>query len=264
MKVSFEGAFALEPRHRLMLGADVLEVPPLTLGRFLALMGSNFGSIAAAVAQSVPPEIDAAGPSLVAGLDALKAAVSAAKSGKVDPDALRETVVKEHPDLILDLGRMIHAISPAALAPLVLAVVPGLDAETWGQYGTPAAVFELLGFFGAVHDWPFIIETIKFGQKRTADEPRTTRATIAGALVSFCRVHPFVSPESLLAMRIEAFFYLQKGANEAFETDEARAQAEAGISELEQEDMMAMADVPRSPATASLLDAMEAADRKAN
>jgi hypothetical protein len=257
MRISFEAAFALEPRHSLVLGAKAYDVPPLTLGRFLALTSIDFNVLLTAFAAATMPDGALDGK----GLATLK--VFAARAREGNPSLVRDALLSARPDLVRSLARSLQSLENPVLALIAAAVVPDLEARDWLEHGTPVKVLELFEFFYRVHDWAFIGKTIKFGEAHADDERPATKSTVAGALVAFCRAHPFVSPESLLAMRVEGFFYMRSGAEEAADLAESVASAEAGVSQLDGEEMAAAANVPSGSAPSSLLAAMDEAEKKA-
>lgn len=257
-RVPFEKAFSLTPTHRLVVGEKTFDVPPLTLGRFLSLVGADFTAVRIGVLKDTLTEDGAAGPA-VPPLAVVEGLIAQAKADGTERE-LREMVEREFPDLLRELARVLRALSPEAVASLVLAVVPGLDPADWKAHGTPIAALELFRFFYGVHDWAFISDTIGFGKPKEKDEQPTTKATVSGALVAFCRAHPFVSPEGLLATRIEGFFYLRGGANEVYEKAEASAIAEQSMTESE---FIQATGAPVGKASRELLDAIARADEEA-
>ena len=220
-KVSVEKAFSPRPTHRLDLGERALDVPPLTLGRFLALSGCDFNALTVALAAGAIGAAPRAGSAET--MEVLKGVVARAKAG-ADPDAIREAFVEEHPDMIADLGTALAAIDYHAFTPLVCAAVPDLEPAEWDAHGNPIKALDLFAFFLKVHDWTFIGDTIGFGKPKEKDEKSTTGSTVSGALVAFCRAHPFYSPEQLLEMRVEGFFHLRVGAEEAHKAREEAQQ----------------------------------------
>jgi hypothetical protein len=259
-KVPFEKAFSLTPTHSLVVGERTFEVPPLTLGRFLSLMGTDFSALKADLVKGALTQVGDTGPKELPSLGMLKNLIADAKAAG-EEIALRETVERDFPGLVHDLARMLHALSPEAVAPLVLAVVPGLDPEAWKAHGTPIKALELFRFFYNVHDWTFITETVRLGKPREDEEEQTTRATVSAALVSFCRAHPFVSPEGLLATRIEGFFYLRGGANEAHE--KAVQYGERSAPTMSEAALIEATGAPVRKASKELLDSIARADEEA-
>jgi hypothetical protein len=260
-KVSFEKSFSLTPTHSLVVGERSFEVPPLTLERFLSLMGTDFSALKTELVKGALAQVGDTGSAELPSLGMLKNLIADAKAAG-EEIALRETVERDFPGLVHDLARMLHALPPAAVAPLVLAVVPGLDPEAWKAHGTPIKALDLFRFFCGAHDWTFISETIGYGKPKDKDEQPTTKATVSGALLSFCRAHPFYSPEQLLDMRVEGFFHLRAGATEAFEKAEAASDVSAG-STLSEEELIRASGAPVRKASSELLASIEAADRDA-
>lgn len=168
-------------------------VPPLSLGRFLDLMASDWMMLARRLLGS---EVTNPGD------------VSAAEI----------------------LGRQLAGIDHGAFTSAVCAVVPGMTPETWETRGDVVSFFRLVDYFAKAHDWNLIGKAIGWGEEKV-DEATPTRASVTAALLSFCRAFPTQSVEELLAMRVEGFFYLRDGANETLrgsESDEGDILAAGG------------------------------------
>lgn len=118
-------------------------VPPLTLGRFLDLMSSDWQALAHGLLAS---DLVGAGSAQLAEF----------------------------------LGRQLAGIDHRAFGQLVVAVVPGLTREEWDADGDVVSAFRLFNYIANVHDWKLIGRAIGWGDE---DEETPSRATVAHALV---------------------------------------------------------------------------------
>lgn len=151
-------------------------VPPLTLGRFLDLMASDWVVMARRLLGS-----------------------ECADSGDVTAAEV--------------LGRQLAGIDHGAFTGPVCAVVPGMTPDVWEKHGDTVSAFRLVDYFAKSHDWALIAKAIGWGEEKI-DEETPTRATVTAALLTFCRNFPTQTPRDLLETRIEGFFYLRDGATE--------------------------------------------------
>jgi hypothetical protein len=160
-------------------------VPPLTLGRFLDLMASDWVVMTRRLLGS-----DCSG-------------------GGADAAEL--------------LGRQLAGIDHGAFTGPVCAVVPGMTADVWEKHGDTVSAFRLVDYFTKAHDWGLIGKAIAWGEEKV-DEETPTRATVTAALLTFCRNFPTQTPRDLLETRVEGFFYLRDGATETLRGSEPEAE----------------------------------------
>ncbi len=182
-RVPFERAFDLTGVYKANVGPKAIEVPPLSFGRFLGLLGADFGSIGAGIAAGMPKDAKPEEP---------------------------PTDVKAFHAFI---ARQLLAFDHRAVADVVASVVPGLTADEWREHGSALIFMGLVKHFHDSHDWAFVADAINWGKPRTASEEPTTQSTLAGALLAMTRVTDYRADE-LLSMRVEGLFYLKAGAME--------------------------------------------------
>jgi hypothetical protein len=178
-KVAFDSAFDLWPEHELRLGEKVYLVPPLTLGRFLALTGPAVASSALEVQLAVIRMIERMN----------------ARTGEI-------------PDEIL-AGQLLGSLDPAALWPVAAAIIPRLDRDDWLTHGGILELESVGRFLYQIHDWEFVGNEL--GTMEQHESP--TRATVTGALAGFAKATGR-TVESLLEMRLEGFYYYARGMRE--------------------------------------------------
>lgn len=166
------------------------QVPPLTLGRFLDLMSSDWHAVAAPLLGSTLIKVEGKDPAEI-------------------------------------IGRQLAGIDHRAFTGPVCAVVPGMTAAVWEESGDCVQAMLLLDYFHKAHDWPLIAKAIGWG---TTVQSTATKATVAAALMSFCRAFPTQSVPDLLATRIEGFFYLRDGATETMKASRSPEEDDDGES----------------------------------
>jgi hypothetical protein len=181
--------FPLTLRSKTPL-AVTYQVPPLTLGRFLELMSSDWNAVTASLLESVLIKVESKDPAEI-------------------------------------IGRQLAGIDHRAFTGPVCAVVPGMTAAVWEESGDVISAMLLLNFLHKAHDWPLIAKAIGWGT--TVASP-ATKTTVVAALMSFCRAFPTQSVPDLLETRIEGFFYLRDGATETMKASRPPEEDEDGES----------------------------------
>ena len=177
--VSFEAAFAFRPTFTLTVAKREYTVLPLSLGRFLALTG---------------PAAAKAGPGLLtAGTDLMQAMLG----------------VLEGKEPSEEMMRALARVSPAALSPIVSAIVPEMDAKGWDDDGGILELLEVGRFLADAHDWDMIGEELGLSEQYATP----IQKSVAAALTAFAKVaeRPV---EEILAMRLEGFFYHKRAYRE--------------------------------------------------
>lgn len=141
---------------------------------------------------------------------------------------------------------------PVPLTPLAVAVVPGLDAETWAEHATPQIAAMLFLLFAKGHDWQAISDAIGFGEPRKDGEKPPTQGLVMAGLLSLAQ-QSGTPVADLMELRVEGFYAIAAGVkarNEAMREAQAPGRHEIPTGLGRRED-----------GGAGLLAMMEEADR---
>jgi hypothetical protein len=172
----------------LKLGDREHPVPPLTFGRFQALLAAD---TAAAVAALVEREAKHA-PTLAVRL--------MRRSVLSFPWATKALW------WIVDVtGLGVRRGGVEAAGPLVRLLVPTVGAGEWEAHAGPRQVAALFLAFAKSHDWPFIAEAIRFGEPREGGETLPSRTEVTAGLLSVAKQTGY-RLEELLGTRVEGFY----------------------------------------------------------
>jgi hypothetical protein len=218
-----ERAFDFWPTFDLKLGPDTLVVPPLSIGRFLGVSEAA-GRSSSDLTMAMATILD-----------------TFAHAKGTDPQII---------------GKTLGAFPPSALWPMIEAVVPRLTAKQWEEYGGIVEAMDLLKFFVDTHDWELVGQELGAGEKHETP----SRITVLGAMTMLARAagRPM---EDLLGLRLEGFFYYQKGIREAAERDAEVTQPEVS-AEPEDVGVTPQKDPGRLHQVWSVYDAADAAAKE--
>lgn len=198
-------SFDLRPLGEVILGGRTFSVPPLTFGRFNALLATDTAALVSHYA------------------------------------GLPETEKGEE-----------MPFDPGPLTPLVVAVVPGLDAETWRKHATPQDAAKLFLLFAKGHDWQMIADAIDFGKLPEKGERPPSKGLVMAGLLALAQ-QSGVSVAELMDVRVEGFYSIAEGVKARNEMTRATAEPES------REIPMGLGR--REDGGAGLMAMMEAADR---
>lgn len=135
-------------------------------------------------------------------------------------DELRRRVVQAVTDAKTSDPLQEGRAAAEALAPVVLAMVPGLTREAWEERGTLWYVLELMLIFKHGHDWQMIGNSIEAGIIAAEEEGRSDPVSEESALQLYTKLFGGTIPE-LQATRIEGFWRLMNGALEGLDRENA-------------------------------------------